>query len=273
MLAVNTTSSPSTNESAAASEPHRRGRREREARRRASSGSTTSAIARRGEPRRRVRRAPARRAGARPRARSRSPRARSARRSRSRRAYDQSLLTPRTYSDGARAASYLSRSRNRRRVPSATTALRRWHRSGDRPSVEVSPSGNERNLVNTASKPALTIGAHRRASCAIGLVVLGLGYLHFATGDDPVSVPTCCTRGPAHRWSRVTTRPRTAATPPTAARSSCPENRADPRSRLIALPVTRIRARSAQPGSSGLPARGRPRHHQHGVREGEPVRR
>ena len=36
---------------------------------------------------------------------------------------------------------------------------------------------------------------------------------------------------------------------PTAARSSCRENRHDPHSRLIALPVTRIHARSAQPGA------------------------
>ena len=40
-----------------------------------------------------------------------------------------------------------------------------------------------------------------------------------------------------------------------------PENRADPDSRLIALPVTRIRARSAHPGEPDLPARGRAGHH------------
>ena len=51
-----------------------------------------------------------------------------------------------------------------------------------------------------------------------------------------------------------------------------PENRADPQSRLIALPVKRIRARSDRPGGADLPAPGRPGHHQHDVPRGEPVR-
>ena len=140
---------------------------------------------------------------------------------------------------------------------------------GDRPSVEVSPSGNERNLVNTrTSKPALTIG-RIVGLVAIGLLVLGLGYLHFGTGDDPVSVPSAAHAG------QVILEPCHYATENGSYAADCgtlvvPERRADPRSRLIALPVTRIRARSAQPGSSRLPARGRARHHQHGVLEGEP---
>ena len=47
--------------------------------------------------------------------------------------------------------------------------------------------------------------------------------------------------------SRAATPPRRAATPPTAARWSCPRTGPNPQSRLIALPVTRIRARSAHP--------------------------
>ena len=102
--------------------------------------------------------------------------------------------------------------------------------------------------MNTSkSKPALTIG-RIVGLVAIGLLVLGLGYLHFGTGDDRVSVPRAHT--PARSsWSRVTTRRRTAATRPTAARSSCRSVGPIPESRLIALPVTRIRARSANPGA------------------------
>ena len=52
-----------------------------------------------------------------------------------------------------------------------------------------------------------------------------------------------------------------------------PENRAKPGSRLIALPVTRIKSLSAHPGAADLPARRRPGHHQHALLEGEPDRR
>ena len=52
-----------------------------------------------------------------------------------------------------------------------------------------------------------------------------------------------------------------------------PENRHDPQSRLIALPVTRIRARSAHPGRRSSGSQGGPGITQHGVPGGEPVRR
>ena len=45
------------------------------------------------------------------------------------------------------------------------------------------------------------------------------------------------------------------------------ENRRDPKSRLIAIPVTRIKARSAHPARADLPARGRAGHDQHEVPE------
>ena len=49
--------------------------------------------------------------------------------------------------------------------------------------------------MNTSkSKPALTI-ARIVGLVAIGLLVLGLGYLHFGTGDDRVSVPTAAHAG------------------------------------------------------------------------------
>src|SRR4051794_5128731 len=79
----------------------------------------------------------------------------------------------------------------------------------------------------------------------IGLVVLGLGYLRFAPGDT-VSVPK------GARAGQLTLHDCTYGTEKGDYDADCgtlvvPENRADPGSRLIALPVTRIKARSAHP--------------------------
>ncbi len=79
----------------------------------------------------------------------------------------------------------------------------------------------------------------------IGLVVLGLGYLRFAPGDT-VSVPKGAHAG------QLTLHDCTYGTEQGSYAADCgtlvvPENRADPQSRLIAVPVTRIRARSAHP--------------------------
>jgi pimeloyl-ACP methyl ester carboxylesterase len=78
----------------------------------------------------------------------------------------------------------------------------------------------------------------------IGLVVLGFGYLHVTSGDDAVSVPSGAKAGDliledCHY-----------ATEGGSYAADCgtlvvPENRHDADSRLIALPVTRIRSRSA----------------------------
>ena len=51
-----------------------------------------------------------------------------------------------------------------------------------------------------------------------------------------------------HPEARAPTPRRRAATPPTSARWSCPRTAHDPDSRLIALPVVRIKARTAHPG-------------------------
>ena len=96
------------------------------------------------------------------------------------------------------------------------------------------------------------------ALTVIGLLVLGLGYLRFSS-DASVSVPHGAKAGDLHLHACPTT-PRRAATPPTAARSIVPENRADPSSRLIAVEITRIKARSGAVGRAGLPPPGRPRH-------------
>ena len=80
----------------------------------------------------------------------------------------------------------------------------------------------------------------------IGLVVLGLAYLKFASADDPVSVPAGAVAGD------LVLDPCTYSTEAGSYAADCgtlvvPENRADPQSRLIALPVTRIHARSDNP--------------------------
>ena len=75
-----------------------------------------------------------------------------------------------------------------------------------------------------------------------------LAYLRFAPDTGPVSVPSGAHAG------QLTLKPCTYATERGGYRADCgtlvvPENRANPKSRLIALPVTRIRARSAHPGT------------------------
>jgi pimeloyl-ACP methyl ester carboxylesterase len=80
---------------------------------------------------------------------------------------------------------------------------------------------------------------------AIGLVVAGLAYLHFSP-DGEVSVPEGAHAG------QLTLKPCHYGTEDGDYAADCgtlvvPENRARPDSRLIALPVTRIRARSEHP--------------------------
>ena len=82
----------------------------------------------------------------------------------------------------------------------------------------------------------------------IGLAFLSLGYLKVATADDPVSVPKGALGGD------LLLDPCTYSTEDGNYAADCgtlvvPENRSDPQSRLIALPVTRIRARSERPGN------------------------
>jgi pimeloyl-ACP methyl ester carboxylesterase len=83
----------------------------------------------------------------------------------------------------------------------------------------------------------------------VGLAFLSLGYLKVATADDPVSVPKGALAGD------LLLDPCTYSTEDGNYAADCgtlvvPENRSDPQSRLIAVPVTRIRARtdeSAEP--------------------------
>ena len=84
------------------------------------------------------------------------------------------------------------------------------------------------------------------ALAIIGVMLLGLTYIGFASGGAAVSVPQGAKAG------QLTMHPCTYATEKGAYRAECgtlvvPEDRANPRSRLIALPVTRILARSSHP--------------------------
>jgi pimeloyl-ACP methyl ester carboxylesterase len=85
------------------------------------------------------------------------------------------------------------------------------------------------------------------ALALISLTALGLAYLHFSAGDNRVSVPSGAHAGQLNLHSCDY------ATEGGSYRADCgtlvvPESRHKAHSRLIALPVTRIHARSAQPG-------------------------
>ena len=104
---------------------------------------------------------------------------------------------------------------------------------------------NEKREGGGAPKRAFTT-ARIVALVVIGIVVLVLGYVHVSSGDDAVSVPSGAKAGDLIlddcRY----------ATEQGGYDADCgtlvvPENRHEASSRLIALPVTRIRARSADP--------------------------
>jgi pimeloyl-ACP methyl ester carboxylesterase len=97
-----------------------------------------------------------------------------------------------------------------------------------------------------ASTPRTFTFARVVALLLIAVVAVGLAYLRFGTGDDPVSV-----RGGA-KAGDLTLEPCDYATESGSYAADCgtlvvPENRADPGTRLIALPVTRIRALADRP--------------------------
>jgi pimeloyl-ACP methyl ester carboxylesterase len=85
------------------------------------------------------------------------------------------------------------------------------------------------------------------ALALISLTALGLAYLHFSAGKDRVSVPSGAHAG------QLTLHSCDYATENGSYRADCgtlvvPESRQKSHSRLIALPVIRIHARSGQPG-------------------------
>ena len=125
----------------------------------------------------------------------------------------------------------------------------------------------------TAQAEAGAIGAARITGLVlIAILALGLAYVKFASGGDKVSVPAGAKAG------QLTLHPCHYGTEQGSYAADCgtlvvPENRAKPGSRLIALPVTRIRALSAHPGAPVFRLEGGPGSHQHEVLEGEPDRR
>jgi pimeloyl-ACP methyl ester carboxylesterase len=84
------------------------------------------------------------------------------------------------------------------------------------------------------------------ALALIAVLAVGLAYLRFAPGPEPLSVPVGARAGDLilRSGSYATENGSYDADVGTLI---VPENRADPQSRLIALPVTRIRARSEHP--------------------------
>jgi pimeloyl-ACP methyl ester carboxylesterase len=94
-----------------------------------------------------------------------------------------------------------------------------------------------------------SFGPARIVALALILVAaLGLAYLHFGTGNDSVSVPSGAAAG------QLKLHPCQYATESGSYRADCgtlvvPENRHKAHSRLIALPVIRILARSARPAA------------------------
>src|SRR5687767_14924864 len=103
---------------------------------------------------------------------------------------------------------------------------------------------HERTDMHASSTPTFT-AARILALALVAAVACGLAYLRFAP-DDAVSVP------PGAKAGDLILDTCTYATEDGRYAADCgtlvvPENRADAGSRLIALPVTRIHARSARP--------------------------
>lgn len=97
------------------------------------------------------------------------------------------------------------------------------------------------------------------ALALLALLVLGLGSLRLTRGSGTVSVP------PGAKAGDLTLESCTYAAEDGDRAADCgtlvvPENRHDPGSRLIALPVTRIRAQSADPGTPVFGLYGGPGH-------------
>src|SRR5256884_4626356 len=113
-------------------------------------------------------------------------------------------------------------------------------------SVELTNSTKGKAMDASRTKP---FGPARIVALAlISLTALGLAYLHFSAGSDAVSVPSGAHAG------QLTLHSCHYATEEGSYRADCgtlvvPESRNKAHSRLIALPVTRIHARSANPGA------------------------
>ncbi|MGH9181023.1 MAG: hypothetical protein ACRDY5_04840, partial [Acidimicrobiales bacterium] len=102
-------------------------------------------------------------------------------------------------------------------------------------------------MTTTAQQRPMFTPARVVALALITVVMAGLAYLRWGSASDSLSVPSGAKAGD------LTLKPCEYTTEKGAFAADCgalvvPENRADTRSRLIALPVTRVRARSEHPG-------------------------
>jgi RND superfamily putative drug exporter len=109
----------------------------------------------------------------------------------------------------------------------------------DEPELEPAPIRKRKRAVGAARITGFLL---------IAILALGLGYVKFASGGDKVSVPAGAKAG------QLTLHPCQYGTEQGSYAADCgtlvvPENRARPGSRLVALPVTRIQARSDHPGA------------------------
>ena len=144
------------------------------------------------------------------------------------------------------------------------------------PAVADGPELADRCAISpvTARRPSQNAsGAGRITGLAlIAVLTLALGYLHFAGSSTAVSVPAGAHAG------QLTLKSCTYNTEKGAYAADCgtlvvPENRHDPHSRLIALPVISDPCPFGPSGRPDLPPARRPRHHQHGrsrTRAGSP---
>src|SRR5215210_5105587 len=116
---------------------------------------------------------------------------------------------------------------------------------------------NQQGRLMQARKHRPVRPAQIVAYVLVALAALGLAFLHFTTRDDRVSMPAGAHAG------KLTLKPCKYATERGSHAADCgtlvvSENRHDPGARLIALPVTRIRARIEHPtrrssGSKAVP--------------------
>ena len=117
------------------------------------------------------------------------------------------------------------------------------------PRAPAGPGAAAKGLAMTRTRiVALTL---------IGVVALGLAYLKLGSADDRPSVPAGALAGD------LLLEPCTYSTENGSYAADCgtlvvPENRADPQSRLIALPVTRIRSLSDHPAEPVVWLKGGP---------------
>jgi hypothetical protein len=110
-----------------------------------------------------------------------------------------------------------------------------------------------------AEKTRIVTPARIVALALIVLLVVGLAYLRFAPGSEAVSVPEGAQAGDLVLKS-CDYKTENGSYAADCGTLIVPENRADEQSRLIALPVTRIRARSDHPREPIFMLQGGPGH-------------